>query len=88
MLLKLYFGEYLNQNNFITRKIYYLKDLVSIIVPVYNREELICETLDSIIMQTYTNWECIIIDDHSTDKTVDVILSYSLNDSRIKIFKV
>ena len=64
-----------------------MKDLVSIIVPVYNREELICETLDSIILQTYTNWECIIIDDHSTDKTFDVILSYSIKDSRIKIFK-
>lgn len=64
-----------------------MNDLISIIIPVYNRQDLILETLDSIILQSYSNWECIIIDDQSTDKTFDVILPYSLKDTRIKLLK-
>jgi glycosyltransferase involved in cell wall biosynthesis len=64
-----------------------LNNLVSIIIPVFNRQDLISETLDSIISQSYLNWECIIIDDQSTDKTFDVILPYSLIDTRIKLLK-
>ena len=37
--------------------------LVSIIIPTFNRSHLICEALDSILAQTYENWECIIVDD-------------------------
>lgn len=58
--------------------------LVSIIIPTYNRAHLIGETLDSIIAQTYTNWECIIIDDGSTDNTYDLIVKYCLKDHRIQ----
>lgn len=61
-------------------------DLISIIIPVYNRETLLLETLESIKKQTYKNWECIIIDDHSTDKTVSVIESYIEKDNRFKLF--
>jgi glycosyltransferase involved in cell wall biosynthesis len=57
---------------------------VSIIIPVYNREHLIGETLDSILTQTYTNWECILVDDHSTDATIAVLEAYRLKDKRIK----
>lgn len=50
--------------------------LVSIIIPTYNRRHLIVETLDSIIAQTYKNWECIVVDDGSTDNTNEVMEAY------------
>ena len=43
-----------------------MTSLISIIIPNYNRESLIAQTLDSIISQTYENWECIIVDDISS----------------------
>jgi len=57
--------------------------LVSIIIPTYNRADLIGETLDSIIAQTYLNWECIVVDDGSTDNTSEVLKNYTKKDSRI-----
>lgn len=61
--------------------------LISIIIPVFNRCKLIGETLDSILQQTYTNWECIIVDDGSTDCTERIIQIYEKKDFRIKCFK-
>jgi glycosyltransferase involved in cell wall biosynthesis len=61
------------------------KPMVSIIVPVYNRAHLIGETLDSLIAQTYSNWECIIVDDNSSDKIEEKIKSYQENDGRFKL---
>lgn len=58
--------------------------LISIIIPTYNRAHLISETLDSIIAQTYSCWECIIVDDGSTDNTKQIVKNYSIKDSRIK----
>ncbi|WP_338733326.1 glycosyltransferase family 2 protein [Mangrovimonas cancribranchiae] len=58
--------------------------LVSIIIPTYNRAHLIGETLDSVLVQTYQNWECIVVDDGSTDNTEDVLKQYTQKDSRIK----
>ena len=63
------------------------ENLVSIIIPIYNRQSVISETLDSILFQTYSNWECIIIDDNSSDNTSDIIYSYTLIDARIKFHK-
>lgn len=57
--------------------------LVSIIIPTYNRVHLIGETLDSILAQTYSNWECIVIDDFSTDATQQLLEKYSKKDERI-----
>ncbi|MGV0752709.1 glycosyltransferase family 2 protein [Empedobacter brevis] len=57
--------------------------LVSIIIPTYNRSDLIGETLDSIIAQTYQNWECIVVDDGSTDNTEEVLSFYTQRDNRI-----
>lgn len=58
--------------------------LVSIIIPTYNRAHVIGETLDSIIAQTYKNWECIVVDDGSTDDTYRILEEYSTKDSRIQ----
>lgn len=60
--------------------------LISIIIPTYNRGHLISETLNSITEQTYINWECIIIDDGSTDNTDEVIKKYIEKDSRFKYY--
>ncbi|MBN4070580.1 glycosyltransferase family 2 protein [Olleya sp. AH-315-F22] len=61
--------------------------LVSIIIPTYNRAHLISETLDSIIAQTYTIWECIIVDDGSTDNTDTVVKAYVDKDTRFQYRK-
>ncbi|RED48363.1 glycosyltransferase family 2 protein [Seonamhaeicola aphaedonensis] len=61
-------------------------NLISIIIPTYNRAKLLGATIESVINQTYTNWECIVVDDGSTDDTEKLVKSYSLNDSRIKYF--
>lgn len=58
--------------------------LVSIIIPTYNRAHLIGETLDSVLAQTYQNWECIVVDDGSTDDTDKVMAIYCAKDSRIQ----
>lgn len=60
--------------------------LISIIIPTYNRAHLIGETLDSIIAQTYKNWECIVVDDGSSDETDQVLKTYCEKDSRFKYF--
>src|SRR5690606_8186561 len=60
--------------------------LVSIIIPTYNRAHLIGETLDSVLAQTYTNWECIIVDDGSSDHTDEVVGAYVQKDARFKYF--
>lgn len=60
---------------------------ISIIIPVYNRAHLVHETLNSIINQTFTNWECIVVDDGSTDKSIEVLKEFSLKDNRIKYYK-
>lgn len=61
-------------------------NLVSIIIPIYNRGHLIRETLDSILAQTYSNWECIVVDDGSTDNTSDVLAEYVKKDIRFQYY--
>jgi glycosyltransferase involved in cell wall biosynthesis len=63
------------------------KPLVSILIPNYNKAPYLPETLDSVLAQTYTNWECIIVDDLSTDESWEILKEYGLKDSRFKIFK-
>lgn len=60
-------------------------DLASIIMPSYNTAPYIKETIQSVLDQTYTNWELIIVDDCSTDNTEEVLAT--INDSRIRYFK-
>lgn len=61
--------------------------LISILMPVYNTERYIGEAIESVIKQTYTNWELIICDDCSMDNSYEVALNYSKHDSRIKVIK-
>lgn len=60
--------------------------LVSIIIPVYNAEKYIFKCLKSVLNQTYTNIEVIIIDDQSTDKSLEICTKLQKEDSRIKIY--
>lgn len=61
-----------------------IEGLVSIITPTYNCEKYIRETIDSVIKQTYTNWEMIIVDDCSIDNTKEIVQEYIQKDERIK----
>lgn len=61
--------------------------LVSIIIPLYNREQLVRETLDSVLAQTYPHWECIIVDDVSTDNSLATAREYAAGDNRFKVFQ-
>ena len=58
---------------------------VSIVVPLYNKENTIKKTIDSILNQTYKNFELIIVDDGSTDKSVDIVKSY--NSPKIRLYQ-
>ncbi len=61
------------------------KGLVSIIMPSYNSEKYIKDSIESVLSQTYPFWELLIVDDCSTDKTVEIIKSFK--DERIKLFQ-
>ena len=63
------------------------KPLVSIVVPVYNAERFIVDTIKTVQDQTYQNWELILIDDKSTDKSIELIDTFSKEDKRIKLLK-
>ncbi len=63
------------------------KPLISIITPTFNHEKYIAECIESVLCQTYTNWEMIIVDDCSTDNTVDIIKSYIDKVPRIKLIR-
>lgn len=57
---------------------------ISIIVPCYNQSQYLAETLDSVLAQSYTDWECIVINDGSTDETEAVAMRYAQKDNRFK----
>lgn len=63
-------------------------ELVSIIVPVYNSEKFIADTIESVRNQTYINWEMILVDDCSSDKSAEIIKKYGDIDERIKYIKL
>jgi glycosyltransferase involved in cell wall biosynthesis len=60
--------------------------LISIIIPSFNRAPVIGETLDSVMAQTYENWECIIVDDGSTDNTSEMVAEYVNKDNRFQYY--
>jgi len=65
-----------------------MQELVSIITPLYNSEKYIGETIESVLKQTYENWEMIVIDDCSTDKGVGIVEDYIKRDDRIKLIRL
>lgn len=69
-------------------KIDFMNDLVSIITPTYNSAKYIEFTIDSVIKQTYRNWEMIIVDDNSLDETVEIIQKHIHFDDRIKLIEL
>ncbi|MBU2950245.1 glycosyltransferase [Tamlana agarivorans] len=64
-----------------------MKNFISIIIPSYNKAPFIAETLESLINQTYPNWEAVIVDDGSTDNSIDIINAFCNQDSRIKLYE-
>jgi glycosyltransferase involved in cell wall biosynthesis len=60
---------------------------ITVIIPSYNRADLIVETLKSIQKQTYKNWECIIVDDRSTDNTIAKLDKYRELDNRFLVLE-
>ena len=61
------------------------RPLVSVVMPCYNAAQFIADSIESVIAQTYENWELIIVDDCSNDNSLQIILGYQLKDSRIKL---
>ena len=59
--------------------------MVSVIMPVYNGEKYLKQSIESVIQQTYKDWELIIVNDCSTDNSRNIMQSYADTDSRIRI---
>lgn len=66
----------------------YEDGLVSIITPAYNAAAYIAETIESVLAQTYTNWEMLIVNDCSKDNTPEIVESYAAKDKRIKLINL
>ena len=64
-----------------------MNDMVSVITPAYNSSKYIDAAIESVINQTYSNWEMLIIDDASSDDTCAIVESYIAKDSRIRLFR-
>lgn len=65
-----------------------INDLISIITPSYNSGRFISHTIESVMAQTYTNWEMIIVDDCSIDNSVEIITFFKEQDNRIKLVEL
>jgi teichuronic acid biosynthesis glycosyltransferase TuaG len=65
-----------------------LNNLISIITPSYNSSKFISQTIESVLSQTYENWEMIIVDDMSPDNSNEIIEEFIEKDSRIKVIKL
>lgn len=59
---------------------------ISVIVPIYNMEQLLKRALDSVLAQTFAEWECLLIDDGSTDNSPQICDEYAKQDSRFRVF--
>lgn len=61
---------------------------VSIVMPAYNAEAYIAQALDSVLAQSYPHWECIVVNDGSTDGTLGILERYAAQDSRIRFYTI
>jgi glycosyltransferase involved in cell wall biosynthesis len=59
--------------------------LVSVVTPVYNEEKHLAECIESVLAQTYTNWECVIVNNCSTDRSLQIAQRYAAQDARIRV---
>lgn len=64
------------------------QELVSVVMPAYNCERFIGESIESVLRQTYTAWELIIVDDGSTDKTAEIARTYAADEGRITVMEL
>ncbi len=62
-------------------------DLVTVVVPAFNRASTLPRALDSIFDQTYTNWEAIVVDDGSTDQSADAVQEFRRKDARVNLIR-
>lgn len=65
-----------------------MKPVISIITPLYNCEKFISSTIQSVLSQTYQNWELLVVDDFSHDNSFAIAHEFAQNDSRIKLIKL
>jgi len=65
-----------------------MQPLVSVIIPSYNRAHMLPRAIQSLLNQTYQNWEALIVDDASSDNTKEIVDSYSKKDERIRFFQL
>ncbi len=71
------YGRRESSKNCIQKRRFILsKDIVSIVIPVYNVEAFICDTISSVVNQTYQDWELILVDDCSTDQSMSIVNTY------------
>ncbi|MBO4634330.1 MAG: glycosyltransferase [Bacteroidales bacterium] len=61
--------------------------LISVVIPCYNQEAWLAQTLDCVLAQTYANWECVVVDDGSTDGSAAIVKDYMEKDARVRYFK-
>lgn len=61
---------------------------VSVITPVYKAEDYLKDTIDSVLNQTFTDWEMLLVDDQSPDRSADIIRDYAAKDDRIKLIQL
>ena len=62
-----------------------MEELISVVVPVYNKKEYLRKCIDSILAQTYTYLEVILVDDGSTDGSSEILDEYELHDKRVRV---
>lgn len=60
---------------------------ISFVMPAYNAEKYISESIESVINQTFSDWELVIVDDASTDSTVEIVDRYAKNDKRVRLIR-
>ena len=65
-----------------------MNNLISVIIPIYNAEKYLSETLESVINQTYKNWELIVVNDGSTDNSLTILKKFAQTQDKIKIYNI